>query len=123
MSSINYLKKTALLKAMNLKKFPAFIVAALLLLLVAGVQSQTVAKSPVPGVFNIAEAPTINILQAADPDFVVNTRITSNYRMDKLFPSAEVVTAKSFVSHAGLPQEKHCFCRLSRKMETTLVHI
>lgn len=117
MSTINYQIKTMPLKVMSLKKFPAFIVAALLLLLVAGVQSQTVAKYPVPGVFDIAVAPTINTFQAAEHHFVVSTRIISNYRTDELFPSAEVVMARSFVRLVGLPQEKYCYCRLLRKTE------
>lgn len=108
MNFINSLTKMVQSKAIMLKKYLASIVGALLLL-VAGVQNQTVAESPVLDAFNIVGAPTISTLLAVEHRFAGSTRIIYNCQTAERYHFADGVTVKLSAKHDGLPPGG-CYC-------------
>jgi hypothetical protein len=114
MSIINYLSRTIRLKVMNLKRFPVFIVGALLLLQSGATNARSLV---VRDVARTVEVQTIPTHQGVDLHYVGLIRIIYKCPMDELFPSVKVAMERSFVRLAGLRQDKYYCFHLSRMME------
>jgi len=113
-NTINYLTKMIPSKVMNLKKFPVFIVGALLLLQSGVTNARSLVVRDVARTVVVQTIPTH---QGVDLHYVGLIRIIYKCPMDELFPSVKVAMERPFVRLAGLPLEKYCYCRLLRKME------
>lgn len=114
MSTINYQIKMVPLKVMSLKKFPVFIVVALILLVAGVLNAGPLAAS---NVTSIAEGQKIPTLQVVGHHYVGDMLTTFNYVTAEQSHFVKAVMARTFVRLAGLAREKYCYYRLLKKTE------